>query len=176
MTVDTVTLFFALLSGLSVLIAAAVALSAVTADKLGVLAALRPVSVEVAAAIAVTATAGSLYLSEVQGYDPCRLCWIQRGFMYPAAIVLVIAVLTRFRPAILLAAALAAIGLAVALFHRYEQASGEVGGFCDQANPCSSRWVEQFGFVTIPTMAAAGFVAILALCLVAANDRKEDRI
>ena len=176
MNIDTITLFFALLSGLSALIAAAIMVSAVSADRLGVIAALRPVSVEIAAAVAVTATLGSLYLSEVQGYDPCRLCWVQRAFMYPAAIVLVIALVTRSRFPIWVAAGLAAIGLPVALFHRYEQAAGEVGGLCDQANPCSSRWVEEFGFVTIPTMAAAGFVAIVALCLVALRDRKDDRI
>lgn len=170
MTIETVTLFFAMLSILAAAVAAVIVVSALTADRFALLAAIRPVSVEIAAAIAVTATAGSLYLSEVQGYDPCRLCWIQRGFMYPAAVVLVAAIVTKYRPAILVAAALAAIGLPVALFHRYEQSAGEVGGFCDQANPCSSRWVEEFGFITIPTMAAAGFVAIVALCLVAASD------
>lgn len=38
-------------------------------------------------AIAVVATAGSLYYSEVLGYTPCELCWIQRIFMYPLVVV-----------------------------------------------------------------------------------------
>lgn len=167
MNVQMVTLFFALLSGLAVLIALALAVSATIGDRFGALAAIRPVAVPLAAAVATTATAGSLYLSEVAGYDPCRLCWVQRGFMYPAAVLLIIAAVTKLRPAIWLGGLLATIGLPVALFHRYEQSAGEVGGFCDQANPCSLRWVQELGFVTIPTMAAAGFIAVVALCLAA---------
>ena len=34
--------------------------------------------------VAATATAGSLYFSEVAHFLPCRLCWFQRVAMYPA--------------------------------------------------------------------------------------------
>ena len=34
---------------------------------------------------------------------------------------------------------------------------------CDPNNPCSLKWVEKFGFVTIPTMALTAFVAIICL-------------
>jgi len=147
--------------------AVAVAVSALSGDPAGVVALLRPVAVELAAAVAVTATLGSLYLSEVEGYEPCRLCWVQRGFMYPAALLLVVAVVTKWAFAVRIAGLLAVIGLGVAIFHRYEQAAGDVGGFCEAENPCTLRWVEQFGFITIPTMAAAGFAAIVALCAIA---------
>lgn len=83
--------------------------------------------------------------------------------MYPAALLLIVAVVTRRRAPTIVAGGLAALGLPVSLFHRYEQAAGEVGGLCDLANPCSTRWVEHFGFVTIPTMAAVGFVGVLSL-------------
>ena len=36
-------------------------------------------------AVALTATAGSLYFSEVAGLEPCTLCWYQRIAMYPLA-------------------------------------------------------------------------------------------
>ena len=67
---------------------------------------------------------------------------------------------TRHRFPVIIAGTLAVIGLPVALFHRYEQAAGEVGGLCEAANPCSAQWVSHFGFITIPTMAAAGFVGV----------------
>lgn len=179
--VDTVTLFFALLAGLAVVVAIAVAVSAVIGDRFGVIATLRPVAVELAAAVAVTATLGSLYLSEVVGYEPCRLCWVQRAFMYPAALLLVgaLAVDGTFgrsgsrlgRGLIGGAGLLALVGLPVSVFHRYEQAAGGVGEFCDQDNPCSLRWVEEFGFVTIPVMAGAGFFAIAALTAVSLTGR-----
>ena len=79
--------------------------------------------------------------------------------MYPAAAILVLALVIKRRVLLLVAAAFTAIGLAVAIFHRYDQATGGVGSFCEQENPCALRWVEHFGFVTIPTMAAAGFLA-----------------
>lgn len=37
---------------------------------------------------AIAATLGSLYLSEVQHFIPCTLCWYQRIFMYPLAFLL----------------------------------------------------------------------------------------
>src|SRR3989304_5997978 len=39
-------------------------------------------------AVALTATLGSLFYSEIAGYEPCRLCWWQRIFMYPQVILL----------------------------------------------------------------------------------------
>ena len=41
---------------------------------------------------ALIATLGSLYFSEVKGFIPCDLCWYQRIFMYPLAVILGIAV------------------------------------------------------------------------------------
>jgi hypothetical protein len=61
---------------------------------------------------------------------------------------------------------LALCGLPVSLFHRYEEAVGGSSGFCDPVNPCSFKHTEQLGFITIPTMAAAGFIGILALVAV----------
>ena len=34
---------------------------------------------------------GSLFYSEIAGYTPCALCWWQRVFLYPQAIILGIA-------------------------------------------------------------------------------------
>ncbi|MEG0381222.1 MAG: disulfide bond formation protein B, partial [Kurthia sp.] len=33
--------------------------------------------------VALMATLGSLYFSEIRGYEPCELCWYQRIIMYP---------------------------------------------------------------------------------------------
>ena len=164
--VETVTLFFALLAGLAALAVVALAVSAAIGDRLGVIAALAPVGVELAALVALTATLGSLYLSEVAGFEPCRLCWVQRAFMYPGALLLLGAVAFRRHWPAVVAAALAVPGLAVALFHRYEQEVGGGAGFCDPSVPCTYRWVDHFGFVTIPTMAATAFAAVATLVAV----------
>jgi disulfide bond formation protein DsbB len=168
---ETATLFFALLAAALTLLLAVVLVSLVAdrSGRLGLLPALVPASLELAAIVAATCTLGSLYLSEIAGFIPCRLCWVQRGFMYPAAVVLLVALgVRRARPSLSRklagsAAVLAVLGLPVSIFHRVEQARGEVGGFCSIDNPCSLRWVDHFGFVTIPTMAAAGFAGVFIL-------------
>src|SRR3989344_8493220 len=38
--------------------------------------------------IAFLSTAISLIYSDVIGYEPCKLCWIQRIFLYPQVIIL----------------------------------------------------------------------------------------
>jgi len=38
---------------------------------------------------------------------------------------------------------------------------------CDPTAPCTILWVEEFGFLTIPTMALIGFITIALLVLVA---------
>ncbi len=167
-TANTITFFFALLAVVAAGISVAVVVSAVTGDRLRVIATLRPVAVELAAAIASTAMVGSLIMSEAIGYVPCLNCWIQRAFMYPAALLLVGSVVTKRTGLSRIAGGLALLGLCVSIFHRYEQAAGvEIGGLCDAAAPCSTKFVNHFGFMTIPTMAGCGFAAIAALVAIA---------
>lgn len=126
-------------------------------------------SLVVAAAIAVTATAGSLVMSDVFHFEPCLLCWWQRILMYSSAVILTLAAVRRdlsIRPYVLaLVVPGAAIGAWQALTQRIPDLTGSTA--CDPDNPCSLIWVEGLGFATIPTMAFIGFVAI-ATILVAA--------
>ncbi|MEE8603575.1 disulfide bond formation protein B [Euzebya tangerina] len=128
-------------------------------------AAVQPHAVGAAAAITGTATAGSLYLSEVAGYVPCELCWAQRIFMYPVAVILLVGLLAR-RPAteaFRYAAPLAGLGLATSIWHVIIQRLPVSQGSCDPDNPCSAIIIERFGFLTIPTMAGIAFLAVLVL-------------
>ncbi len=164
MPVETMELFFALLalSLATVVVFGALGLVFAREATMDVLRQTQSVWLELAAAVALVTTLGSLYMSEIAGYAPCRLCWVQRFFMYPAALLLVVAVATKQRALAMLAVVLAVIGLPVAIFHRVEQAVGGFGeALCDPNNPCSGIWVEVFGFMTIPTMAAIGFAGII---------------
>src|SRR5688572_4726587 len=38
--------------------------------------------------ISLVSVLGSLFYSEIAGFPPCDLCWVQRIFMYPLVIVL----------------------------------------------------------------------------------------
>jgi disulfide bond formation protein DsbB len=129
--------------------------------------ALRRSALGLAATVAVVAIAGSLYLSEGAHFQPCRLCWYQRIAMYPLAVVLVIAAFRRDDSVRWYALPLAIGGLAISLWHLGVEHLGVGEGACELANPCSIRWVEHFGFVTIPFMAACGFAAVAALTSIA---------
>ena len=123
-----------------------------------------------ATAIAAVATGGSLLLSEVANYTPCTLCWYQRIAMYPLVVVLGVAAARGDREVWRMAVPLSAIGSAIAIWHVAIERNPALGGACDPAAPCSIIWVREFGFLTLPTMALIGFVAIAGLTL-AARDR-----
>jgi disulfide bond formation protein DsbB len=133
------------------------------------------VALPLAAAIAVVATAGSLFASEVAGYPPCVLCWYQRAAMYPLALVLTVAAATGRRGVWRLGVPVAALGGAIATWHvvveRMPAASGAV---CDPEAPCSVRWIEEFGVFTLPSMALIAFLAIVVLLLLARSSGERE--
>ena len=115
--------------------------------------------------VALTATLGSLYFSEIREFVPCELCWIQRIFMYPLAIILGIAVFTDDRAVRKYVLPLTIIGGIVSLYHYLVQ---KVPGFaeiqpCAQGVPCSGQYINWFGFITIPFLALTAFTLITIL-------------
>jgi disulfide bond formation protein DsbB len=133
-----------------------------------------PVALWLAFGVAATATAGSLYLSEVAGFVPCSLCWYQRIAMYPLVVLLGLAAWRRDSGIRLYVAPLATIGALIAAYHvALERVPTLPSGACSLDAPCTVIWFERFGFVTIPVMALVGFLSILALVVVAL--RPDDR-
>lgn len=173
MSSETVTRFFGLLAvACQALVVATVVLAIAARFSAGAGSILARVRAELGTAglwpafsVAAVATGGSLYLSEVAGFDPCRLCWIQRGFMYPLAVVLGIAALAGWQRIRWFAIPWALGGAMVASWHvlieRYPDIEGSTS--CDPTNPCSLNWVPWNGYLTIPTMALSGFLAVVVL-------------
>lgn len=172
MSTNTVTLFLALLTlGTMATLIAALAVTAL-GGAVPRLAATRAAIVEAVAAqanqlsllAAFVAVAGSLYLSEIANFIPCRLCWFQRTMMYPLLPLLAVAAIRRDQRVGLYAIPIALIGIAISAYHILIERFPELeSGACDPTNPCSLKWVERFGFVTIPTMAATAFAFIIAV-------------
>lgn len=114
--------------------------------------------------IAAVAMGSSLYYSEVAGFTPCDFCWYQRIAMYPLAVLLLVAVVTRFGIDPRFIVALAGVGLAISIYHYQLQLFPDQAQVCTaSAVSCTVRFVEEFGFVSIPLMAGAGFLAVLLL-------------
>ncbi len=115
-------------------------------------------------AIAIGATVGSLYFSEVADFVPCRYCWFQRIAMYPIAVILPMGLVFRDRSVFRYALALASIGLAISAYHvQLQWFPDQSSNSCDLVSPCTAKWVEAFGFVTIPQMAGLAFISIICL-------------
>ena len=115
--------------------------------------------------IAAVATGGSLVFSEVYHYTPCELCWYQRIAMYPLAVILGIAAVRRDLAIRRYALPLSVVGALVSTWHVLVQRVPALAGTtsCDATAPCTGIWVEALGWLTIPTMAGMGFLAITAL-------------
>lgn len=125
-------------------------------------------------AVAAIATLGSLYYSEVAHFIPCEMCWFQRIFMYPQAIVLLVAALRRDVEAWRYAVPLSVIGLLFSAYHYQLELFPDQPSMCSTTIPCSVRFVEVYGFVSIAFMAGAGFISIIALHLAMLRARRSE--
>jgi disulfide bond formation protein DsbB len=135
----------------------------------GVLDAVAASALWLAAAVATVATLGSLYFSEVANFVPCRLCWFQRVFMYPLAVILLVAAVRRDTNVRWYALPLAGIGAAISGYHyAMERFPSLESASCEATGPlCSVPWFESFGFITLALMALVGFLTVGVLLLVA---------
>ncbi|MBA4181560.1 MAG: hypothetical protein C0506_13300 [Anaerolinea sp.] len=115
--------------------------------------------------VAAVAMMSSLYYSEVVGFIPCEFCWYQRIAMYPLAVLLLVAIVTRSRIDSRYIVTLAGIGLPLSIYHYQLQLFPDQVRVCSGIVSCTDRNVNQFGFVSIPFMAGSGFLAILLLQL-----------
>ncbi|MFZ2268028.1 MAG: disulfide bond formation protein B [Azonexus sp.] len=122
--------------------------------------------------IAMASTLGALFFGEIMHYPTCTLCWYQRIFMFPLAVILPLGLFPLERSVIRYALPLAAIGSLIALFHQLLVAGviPESLKPCQQGIPCSVTVVSWFGFLTIPLLSVFAFIAIVAL-LIAARPR-----
>ena len=117
--------------------------------------------------VAATSTLGALFLGEIMGFAPCVLCWYQRIFMFPLAIVLAVG-LFPFDPKVLrYALPLSIVGWLVAAYHLLLIAGviPETMTPCRQGVPCSQVEVVWMGFVTIPLLSVAAFSVMNALLI-----------
>ncbi|HEY2420617.1 MAG TPA: disulfide oxidoreductase [Neobacillus sp.] len=116
---------------------------------------------------AIIATLGSLYFSEVLQFIPCTLCWYQRIFMYPLAVILGIAVYRNDQGIYKYVLPLSIIGMLLSGYHTVLQKIPYLQQFemCTTGVPCSKDYLNLLGFITIPLMAFIAFT-IITICLV----------
>jgi disulfide bond formation protein DsbB len=117
--------------------------------------------------VALVATAGSIYFSEVMKLPPCVLCWYQRIAMYPLVWLLAVAIVKKSSITKTITLPFAGIGFAISAYHNllYYKLIPESITPCTSGISCTSKQIEWFGFVTIPLLSFFAFSIILALLL-----------
>jgi disulfide bond formation protein DsbB len=116
---------------------------------------------------AAVATVCSLYFSEIAGYVPCFLCWYQRILMYPLVIVLGVGILRRERKLYQYVLPFTIIGGLIALFHvlLYYGVFKESAATCRAGISCTTKYIEYFGFLTIPLLSLIAF-SVITICMI----------
>jgi len=115
----------------------------------------------------------TLLYSEVFGFVPCSLCWLQRVALYPQVFLGVTAFILKdatYFPRY--GIVLSVFGLSVAVYQYIYQLlpkeileSGLLPCLADGTADCSKKVMEVFGFVTFPFLSAVLFVFLITLYL-----------
>ncbi|HJF32738.1 MAG TPA: disulfide bond formation protein B [Sporosarcina psychrophila] len=127
--------------------------------------------------VSLVATLGSLYFSEVRGYEPCTLCWYQRILMYPIVLISGIALFQKNARIALTLAVFSIVGGSISLYHYGIQ---KISFLSDSAPACGNvsctgQYINYLGFITIPFLALTAFLIILITSLFMMKWQKESR-
>ena len=107
---------------------------------------------------------GSLFYSEIMGFEPCVLCWWQRVFLFPLPLILGIAYWKRDNYVINYVIPLVVLSAFVSLYQSYVYLGG--GSFLPctaEGGACSKVYVMALGYISIPVMALTISLYIIVL-------------
>lgn len=113
--------------------------------------------------VATVSSLGSLFFSEIMGLIPCVLCWYQRIFMFPVAILLLVGLWRGERQVVWYALPLVLIGLLFTLYHLllFYGFIPENMRPCQQGISCSDPSMVLFDFLPIPWLSLIAFGLML---------------
>ncbi|MFG1484153.1 disulfide oxidoreductase [Halobacteriovorax sp. HFRX-2_2] len=125
--------------------------------------------------VAILAAAGSLFFSVIMEFVPCTLCWWQRITMYPLAAILLIGFYQDDKRSILYGAPFIISGWAISIYHNLVQLKviPESASPCVSGVPCSEKWINWFGFISIPMLAFFAFTILFSLFLLEVYSNKD---
>ena len=129
--------------------------------------------------VAAVATGGSLFYSQVVGFPPCELCWLQRIFMYPLSILLLLMAIWGENRAARYLLALPVVGAGVSIYHMligYGAITEPQGCFTSAPGGCGVNWIRgaDFGYLQIETLAVTAFLLLIGFLVLATAGTTED--
>lgn len=110
---------------------------------------------------------GSLFFSEVMKFPPCNLCWYQRIFIYPVALIILTGLFLGSKDTNKILTPFISIGLIFAIYHNlvyYKVIQVIVP--CTESAPCTAQQLNYLGFITIPLLSLSAFITLLILNLI----------
>ena len=128
--------------------------------------------------VAAIATGGSLFFSEIAHFIPCELCWYQRICMYPLSILTLLAALRADYRVAKYLLPLPVVGAGISVYHLLvENGVVKQTQACLLSAPggCATKWINKFGYMTIPTLALTGFALCFGFLALAASEPQRRR-
>ena len=114
----------------------------------------------------------SLFYSNIVGFPPCELCWIQRIFLYPQLILFSMELYRKDRSIVDFSIVFAIFGSLVSLYHIYIENGGSSSLGCAALTPsninqvsCATRYIYEFGYITMPIMALTLSLFIISILI-----------
>jgi disulfide bond formation protein DsbB len=126
--------------------------------------------------VAAIATGGSLFFSQIANFPPCELCWFQRICMYPLSILTLEMAWRSDNRAARYLFPLPIVGACVSIYHLLiENSVIKEPNQCLQSAPggCAVKWINEFGYMTIPTLALTGFLLLIGFLVLATTGGTE---
>jgi disulfide bond formation protein DsbB len=127
--------------------------------------------------VASIATGGSLFFSQIAHFPPCEFCWFQRVLMYPLSILTLLVAARGDNRAARYLLPLPVVGAGTSIYHLLIEnhvitqpkacTIGETAG-------CDVKWINQFGYITIPTLALTGFLLLIGFLVLAGTGEPEE--
>jgi len=116
----------------------------------------------IAWAVALVATLGSLYFSEILKFTPCVLCWYQRICIYPLVIILFVGIIRKDKDMAYYVLPLSILSTLISIYQNllYYNILPEGAAPCVAGVSCTTHYISYFGFLTIPLLSLAASLMI----------------
>ena len=125
--------------------------------------------------ISLAAMVSSLIYSNVIGYPPCLLCWYLRIAFYPQVLLFAMAMFKKDKKVIDYALGLSLFGLLISIYHVISENIGYSVLPCEASGPsCLTKYVYEYGFITIPVMGLVSLGTLFLILLVAKRASKKE--
>jgi len=126
--------------------------------------------------VAAIATGGSLFFSQIAHFPPCEFCWFQRVLMYPLSILTLLIAARGDNRAARYLLPLPIVGAGTSIYHiLIENGVISEPKACLVSAPggCGVKWINEFGYITIPTLALTAFLLLIGFLVLASSGEAE---